>query len=201
MKKLFSIEDKGFFCVEEENSVYSIFDQKRNSHYFYDANGQLLPYYKRPDIELESSNSEYDLEPDNEDELIFNKYGVACGNGCLIDECGNVIPETELNLEDDCNEHNRYFTFSLITKEQVDLIRKSGTAPGITVDVYDTKTRDYIVKSIPECKLDISFFDGEPEVVLAAVELLQEFETVRVCEKGTILGTKDGWITVFNYYG
>lgn len=201
MKKLFSIECKGCFWIEEENSVYSIFDNKSNSHYFYDANGQLLPYYKRPDIELENNNSEYDLEPDNEDELVFNKYGVACGDSCLIDKCGNIIPETELNLEDDCDEHNRYFTFSLVTKEQSDLIDKYGTAPGITIDVYDTKTRKYVLKNIPECKLDVSFFDGEPEVITATVDLFQKFETVDVRKRGTIIGRKDGWVTVFNYYG
>jgi hypothetical protein len=35
----------------------------------------------------------------------------------------------------------------------------------ITVDIYDTKNRTYVVKGIPECRLDIYSFDGEPEVV------------------------------------
>ncbi len=201
VKKLFSIECEGLFWVEEENSVYSIFDSKSNSHCFYDATGKVLSHYKRPKVELESNSLEYDLEFNDEDELIFNKYGVACGDGCLVDKDGNEIPDTKLNLEDDCYEDNRYFTFSLITKEQSDSIDKCGTAIGITLDVYDTKLRKYVLRDIPECKLNISFFDGEPEVVLAAAALIQEFETVKICEQGTILGTKDGWITVFDYYG
>ena len=38
-------------------------------------------------------------------------------------------------------------------------------------------------------------------ILIMQNELLQEFETVKIREKGTILGIKDGWITVFNYYG
>ena len=201
VKKLFSIESKGLFWIEEENAIYSIFDRKSNSHCFYDVNGKVLPNYKRPKTDYKGNNIEYNLESNDDDTLVFNKYGVACGDGCLVDKDGNEIPDTKLNLEDDCDEHNRYFTFSLITKEQSESIDKCGTASGIKLDVYDTKTRKYVLRDIPECKLNIYCFDGEPEVILAAVEMLQEFETVEVCKKGTILGTKDGWVTVFNYYG
>ena len=201
MKKLFSIESKGFFWIEEENSVYSIFDRKSNSHCFFDVNGNVLSNYKRPKIDCESNNIEYDLESNDDDTLVFNKYGVACGDGCLIEKNGDAIPNTELNLEDDCDENNRYFTFSLITKEQSDLIDEGGTAPEIKLNVYDTKTKEYVLRDVPEGKLDISFFDGEPEVILATIDLFQEYETIDVREKGTILGRNGNWITIFNYYG
>lgn len=199
MKKLFSIENKGLFCVEKENSVYSIFDTDSNSHSFFDVSGKEIPNYKRPHINIEHSNSEYNLKTHDE-ELVFNKYGVACAGGCLVDKDGNEILDTKLNLEDSCSADDRYFTFSLITKEQSDSIDRCGTALGITVDVFDTKTRKYILRNIPECKLNVSFFDGEPEVILAAFDLFSEFDAIDICEKGTILGKKGDSITVFNYY-
>ena len=97
MKKLFSIESKGFFWIEEENSVYSIFDRKSNSHCFYDVNGKVLPNYKRPKIDYEDNNIEYNLESNDDDTLVFNKYGVACGDGCLVDKDGNEISDTKIN--------------------------------------------------------------------------------------------------------
>jgi hypothetical protein len=94
---------------------------------------------------------EYLEEP--EDKLFYNKYGVACGDNCLVDIAGNPIPNTELNLEDSCGEYDRYFTFGTTTEEQDEAISKCGTADGITLDIYDTKTRIYIAKGIPECRL------------------------------------------------
>lgn len=204
MKLLFSIKCDGLFWVEQENEIYSVWkrDAGRDTCAFFDNKGNVLPDYKRPLIKKDSNDSkpvqEY-LEK-NEDELFYNKYGVACGDNCLVDIDGNPIPDTELNLEDSCSKYDRYFTFGTITEEQDESISRCGTADGINLNIYDTKTRSYVAKDIPECCLDISSYDGEPEVVLAAIDLISKYETVRVCNTGTIIGRKDGWVTVYNFY-
>ena len=200
MKKLFSIKDEGNFWIEVENEVYSFFNRKSNSHRFFDANGNTLHDYSRPKMETSDEHTEIGLDYDEEDELIFNQYGVACGDNCLVDRDGNAIPDTSLNLEGDCGEYDRYFTFGTTTAEQDESISRCGTADGIVLNIYDTKTRKYVAKGIPECRIDVSFYDGEPEVILAAIELISQYETVDVCKSGTILARKDGWITVFYYY-
>lgn len=134
------------------------------------------------------------------EEMFFNEYGVAVGNKTLIDRMGNEIPETALNSIDDYAEHDRYFEFSLLTDEQLASINECGTAPNITVNIYDTKNRAYIVKGVPEFRLEAYCFDGEPEVILAAVELLDKYDKVDLYSTGTIVGEKDGYITVFDYY-
>ncbi|MBR5479306.1 MAG: hypothetical protein IKU84_03935 [Clostridia bacterium] len=200
MKKLFSIKDEGLFWVEVENKVYSVFDRKSNAHKFFDASGNIIPDYSRPKIETSDKQSETDWDYDEDDELIFNQYGIACGDTCLVDRDGNAIPDTSLNLEADCGEYDRYFTFGTTTAEQDESISRCGTTDDIVLDIYDTKTRKYVAKGIPECCLDVSFYDGEPEVILAAIELLLEYETVDIRKTGTILARKEGVITVFNYY-
>lgn len=200
MKKLFSVKEEGFFWVEEENKVYSFYDIRSKTVKYFDVNLNTLCDYKRPVIEETNQYSENEWENTDEDEFIFNKYGVACGDNCLVDIDGNEIPDTSLNLEDSCSEYDRYFTFGTTTPEQDESISRCGTADGIVIDIYDTKTRKYVAKGIPDGCLDVSFFDGEPGVILAAIELLPEYETVDVCETGTIIARKKSWITVFNYY-
>ena len=134
------------------------------------------------------------------EEMFFNEYGVAVGNRTLIDRLGNEIPDTSLNSIDDCAEYDRYFVFSLLTDEQLASISECCTAPNITVDIYDTKNRTYVVKGVPECRLEVYCFDGEPEVILAAVELLDQYDKIDLSRKGTIICEKDGFITVYDYY-
>ena len=117
-----------------------------------------------------------------------------------MDIAGNPIPNTELNLEDSYGEYDRYFTFGTTTEEQDEAISKCGTADGITLDIYDTKTRSYIAKGIPECRLYLWGYDGEPEVISAAIDLIPQYEEIEVCEIGTIIGKKDSFITVYNFY-
>ena len=134
------------------------------------------------------------------EEMFFNEYGVAVGNHTLIDRQGNEIPGTAINSIDDCSEYDRYFVFSFLNEEQMASISECGTAPDITVDIYDTKNRKYVIKDIPECRLYVYCFDGEPEVILAAAELLDRYDEVNLYDKGTIVAKKDGYITVFDYY-
>ena len=115
MKLLFSIKCDGIFWVEKENEVYSIWKREsgRETCTFFDNQGNVLPEYKRPPL-VEVPNDpdpipEHFEEP--ADKLFYNKYGVACGDDCLVDLDGNPIPDTKLNLEDSCGEHDRYFTF------------------------------------------------------------------------------------------
>ena len=79
-------------------------------------------------------------------------------------------------------------------------ISECGTAPDITVDIYDTKNRKYVIKGIPEGRLDVYCFDGEPEVILAAAELLDRYDEANLYGKGTIVAKKDGYKTVFDFY-
>lgn len=134
------------------------------------------------------------------DEVAFNKFGVAVGKHCLIDREGNEIPDTELDLEDDCWENSRYFSFALLNEEQKRMIEMTGSAPDITVDIYDTKTRKYVAKGIPECRLSIYSDETEPEVILAAVKLLDTYENVSVKGKGTIECERAGRCVVYDYY-
>lgn len=200
MKRLFTIECDGIFSVEKENEIYSIFNLQTKQWAFFDNHGNELPHYERPHIDnMNNYHQGLDICQD-EARLIFNKYGVACGDHCLVDTDGNEIPDTSLNLEDSCGQYDRYFVFGTTTEEQDESINRCGTADGITLDIYDTKTRGYVAKCIPECCLDVSFYDGEPEVILAAIDLLFEYETVDVCKTGTIIGKNDGWITVYYFY-
>ncbi len=204
MKLLFSVKCDGIFRVEKENEVYSIWkrDSGQETCTFFDSKGNVLPDYKRPLLKKDSNNTkavpEYLEEP--EDKLIYNKYGLACADNCLVDRDGNPIADTNLNIEYSCGEYDRYFTFGTITEEQDESISRYGEAEGITLDIYDTKTRSYVAKGIPECRLDVSFYDGEPEVILAATGLIYEYDEVKVCKTGTIIGKKDGFVTVYNFY-
>ena len=95
---------------------------------------------------------------------------------------------------------NRYFSFSLLSEEQCISIDECGTAEDILLDIYDTKSRRFVVKGVPEGVLSLSGFDGENEVVLAAVDFVKKYDSIRLDGKGTIIAYKNDRITVFDYY-
>ena len=193
MKEMFSIHCEGMFKIEQEGSVYSIWSDKINKHLYYAYDGTTLPEYSVKLPYDDTNDDEWDIPT-------FNQYGVAVGDCCLITSDGKMIPGTTFNCEDDCHLCNRYFTFALLNKAQLASIDNCGTAPNIRLDVYDTKTRQYVAREIPEGKLDVCCFHGEPEVVLAAIELIDRYDQIRVECCGSIVAEKDKWITVYDYY-
>lgn len=68
------------------------------------------------------------------------------------------------------------------------------------MDIYDTKLRKYVVRGVPDGKLDAVFFEGEAEVILAAMELLLDYDEIELKSKGTIRAKKDGIVDVYDYY-
>lgn len=130
----------------------------------------------------------------------FNHYGVAVGDNSLIDRNGTPIPDTELDLIEDCYEQNRYYVFGLLTKEQSESISQCGSAENIRLDIYDTKLRKYVVRNIPESDLSIGNFEGEGEVILAALAMMQNYDRISVEGIGTIFAEKANIITVYDYY-
>ena len=134
------------------------------------------------------------------DAPVFNKYGVAYGNNTLIDMQGNEIKDTRYNCFEYVHEDERYFTITFLNEEQNAQVDATGTADGVKESIYDTKERQYVIRDIPECRLDCSFFDGEPEVIKAAVDLIDEYERVTVDGKGIIIGNKDEISDVYDYY-
>ena len=134
------------------------------------------------------------------DRLRFNQYGVAVGDTTLIDRQGNEIMETDLNLEVYCDMSDRYFTIALVSDTQSEAIDACGSAENICVDIYDTKLRKYVARGIPEGKLDVVFFDGEEEVILAALTLLPDYDEIKLESKSTILAEKDGVVDIYDYY-
>lgn len=134
------------------------------------------------------------------DAMYFNAYGIAVGDHTLIDRFGGQIPDTALNCIDDCGEYNRYFVFAFLNEEQIRSIGRCGTAPNITLNIYDTKHRRYAVNNVPECRLNVHCFDGEPKVLVVATELLDQYDRIHLFQKGTLLCEKDGRITVYDYY-
>lgn len=199
MKKLFTINKTGFFWIEKENESYSLYDLKTHQTTYYDYSGQKIENYEILNEEEDEMSISFDCEDENIP--IYNQYGVAEGDDSLIDLEGKPIPDTQLNLVDEGYETSRYFMFTLLNEEQLESIARCGTAPGITMDVYDTKLRKYVVKGIPECKLSLMEFDGENEVVVAATELLDEYDSVYIDGQGTIVAKKEnGDVTVYDYY-
>lgn len=130
----------------------------------------------------------------------FNHYGVAVGDNSLIDRNGNAIPDTALDLLEDCYEQNRYYIFGLLTKEQSDSISQCGRAENIRLDIYDTKLRKYVVRNLPESDLSIGNFEGEGEVILAALAMMPNYDRISVDGIGTIFAEKANVITVYDYY-
>ena len=134
------------------------------------------------------------------DHLRFNQYGVAVGDNTLVDRLGNEIPGTDLNLENYCDISCRYFTIALISDAQSESIDACGSAAGICVDIYDTKLRKYVAQGIPDGKLDVIFFEGEEEVILAAIALLPDYDEIELESQGTIKAKKDGIVDIYDYY-
>ena len=134
------------------------------------------------------------------DHLRFNQYGVAVGDNTLVDRQGNEIPGTDLNLEDYCDISYRYFTIALISDAQSESIDACGSAEDIRVDIYDTKLRKYVARNIPDGKLDVVFFDGEEEVILAALALLPDYDEIELESKSTIHAKKDNITDIYDYY-
>ena len=130
----------------------------------------------------------------------FNHYGVAVGDNSLIDRNGNAIPDTALDLLEDCHEQNRYYIFVLLTKEQSESISQCGRAENIRLDIYDTKLRKYVVRNIPESDFSIGNFEGEGEVILAALAMVPNYDRISVEGIGTIFAEKANVITVYDYY-
>ena len=135
------------------------------------------------------------------DHLRFNQYGVAVGDNTLIDRQGNEIPGTELDIDWYCDISDRYFATALLTKEQCDSIDACGRAEGILLDIYDTKLRKYAARGIPEdSNFDTRFFEGEAEVIMAALELLPNYDEIELEEQGTIKAKKNGIVDIYDYY-
>ena len=199
MKKRFSLKDSGLFWVEEEDRVYSVYDMREKKRRYYDSNGTPLEHYERKPAEVVRDRREEFCAEDEEDGLVYNRYGVACADDCLVDTQGEPLPDTALDFEVDCDEANRYFVFGRMSEEQSASVSRCGTAEGLRVDYYDTKTRRYVLRGIPEGRLDITGFDGEPEVLTAAAGLLEPYDEIRVRKTGTIVCYKDGEITVWTY--
>lgn len=130
----------------------------------------------------------------------FNEYGIAIGDDTLIDISGKEIPDTALNLIGDCGGYSRYFVFSLLNDEQLTSIDECGTASDITVNIYDTKNLAYVIKDIPDHQLDTYSFEGEPEVIIAAAEMIDNYDEIHLSGKGTIICEKNNSVTVYDYY-
>ena len=199
MKKLFSVKNSGIFFIEEEGKCYSIYDCDSNTSSYYDCNGiEILDYVLPSEDEMDGFYA--DAEEEDQDGLKYNMYGVACGEDCLVDLEANEIPNTKLNCVDYTLPSARYYVFTLLSEEQCKAIDCCGKAEGVTMNYYDTKTRQYVLTGIPEFRLDLYDYAGEPEVIIAASQLLDEYDTVEVEGIGTILGYKDDGITVYDYY-
>ena len=199
MKKLFTIKTDGkWFNIEEENKVFGLFDKKRNKWDFYDYDGKSCDY-ERPYIDDVDTDDCFE-EDESEETPVYNKYGVAEGESSLIDLDGNIIPDTQFNCVDESGEECRYFVFTTLTEEQLAEIGRCGTAPGITMNIYDTKNREYVVKGIPECILYPFDFDGDKEVVMAAAELVNQYDYITIEGIGTIVAHNGEEITVYDYY-
>ena len=134
------------------------------------------------------------------DHLRFNQYGVAVGDNTLVDRQGNEIPGTNLNLEDCCDMSHRYFTIALISDAQSESIAVCGRAEDIRVDIYDTKLRQYVVRGIPDGKLDVVFFEGEEDVIHAAIALLPGYDEIELEGQGLIKAKKDNLVDIYDYY-
>lgn len=121
---------------------------------------------------------------------LFNKYGLAYGNRTLIDRQGREIPGTEYNLPETYGEGDRYIPIILTAKEQDGPIEKTGTEERIVASIFDTKLRRYVVEGVPEGAIDVEFYDGEPEPILAAAKLLSVYDELRVLQDGFVAGRK-----------
>ncbi len=110
----------------------------------------------------------------------FNKYGLAYGNGTLVDLQGNEIPGTEFNCIEAYDENDRYVPIILLTEEQKEQIAETGTAEDIKMSIFDTKLRRFVIKDIPDQSIDVSFYDGEPEPIIAAARMPGTYDNPNV---------------------
>lgn len=62
------------------------------------------------------------------------------------------------------------------------------------------RLRKYVARNIPDSKLDVVFFEGEEEVILAALALLPDYDEIKLESKSTILAEKDGIVDIYDYY-
>ncbi len=130
----------------------------------------------------------------------FNKYGLGYGNHMLVDMQGNEIAGTEFNCIEYYNENDRYIPIILTTEEQDEQISKTGTAEGVKKAIFDTKLREYVIRGIPENSIYVDFYDGEPEVIIAAAQMLNQYDNLRLESDGIIIGTKGNRQVVYDYY-
>lgn len=132
---------------------------------------------------------------------LFNQYGVADAGFMLIDTNGNEIPDTYHNSSGFNSDSCRYFEISTYTEEEDAVFNECcGDVPGHKINIFDTKTRSYLAKGIPDNVIDFVNSNAEPEVVLAAIELIPYYDCIRIYNDGIIAGDKGKKKTVFNYY-
>lgn len=137
-----------------------------------------------------SENGELVVPCIYEEPPLFNKYGLAYGNHTLVNMQGEEIAGTEFNCIEPYGENDRYIPIILTTAEQDEQISKTGTAEGVVEAIFDTKLRNYAIKGIPEGSIDVEFYDGEPEPIIAASKMLDLYDTLRIVGKGFIIGRK-----------
>lgn len=134
------------------------------------------------------------------DEPVFNIYGLAYGNQTLIDMQGNEIPNTAFNHIEFPLENNRYYKIVLTNEEQRKQIEKTGSAEGITEDIFDTRLREYVIKGIPECVIYWFGYDGEPEPIIEATKLIDKYEKITVDYHGILIGKSENKQDVYDCY-
>ncbi len=117
--------------------------------------------------------------------LLFSKYGIAEGEQGFVDVSGNYLEGIKYDCIDSYDEYDRYIKTAVLTPEQAESISDCGSAPGILEDIFHTKTRKYIAKGIPDGKISV-YGDGDPETVVAAVDLLKEYDEVGVYDNCAI---------------
>ena len=135
------------------------------------------------------------------DAPVFNRYGVACGDDCLIDMQGKPIEGTKLNFIGGNDYYQRFFATALWSEEICQMIDQCGHADGAAVDYYDTKNREYILRNMDETRIEIECCNAEKEVIVKAASLLTEYDKVEVEESGVIIAKKGDCITIFDCYG
>lgn len=135
------------------------------------------------------------------DEPVFNKNGVAYGNNSLIDDKGNEIEDTKYDSYEPVDEGDRYYKLVVFSEKQEKQIAECGVADDVTENIFDTKLREYAARDVPELRIDYSHFNGEPCVIRAAIELLDEYEEIVVKGKGIIVGRTGKSSTIYDYYG
>ncbi len=86
------------------------------------------------------------------------------------------------------------------TEEDLEQTSKTGTAEGVIESIFDTKLREYVISGIPEDSIDIEFYDGEPEPIIAAAQMLERYDELRLTSCGFIIGRKGNHQVVYDSY-